>query len=173
MLKAIVDKAPNIFPQDRRDFMLATINAFEENVEVAADKIETAIADFGKEIWPYRKAFEKIYLDKFHPDLSQKEIIDEDQLSNQDQLKEKAEEYIADNQDEFNQLKFQYEKERVLIEDQINVLRQLAKDYPEQAAEINGSVAIFEESFSIAEPDVDINKVEKKIEYYRDRLGLV
>ena len=60
MLKKMVSNAPSLFPQDRRDFMLGKIQTFESDPTISTEEIDKTIAEFGKEIWAYRKAFESL-----------------------------------------------------------------------------------------------------------------
>ncbi len=57
LLKQVIDKAPKFFPEERRAKMLASFGEMKNDPSVPREKIEDAVIAFGKEIWPYRKAF--------------------------------------------------------------------------------------------------------------------
>jgi hypothetical protein len=61
LLKSVIDNAPKVFPVRRREEMLKIYETMAANPQTTQAEIEKAIIDFGKEIWPYRKAFQEMY----------------------------------------------------------------------------------------------------------------
>lgn len=57
ILKQVIEKAPDFFPADRKKEMEKTLAALRADAATPRQKIDEAIISFGKEIWPYRKAF--------------------------------------------------------------------------------------------------------------------
>ena len=61
LLKHSVDKAPQFFPAERRLAMHAEVEKLAANPKTPVTEIERMIVAFGREIWPYRRAFAKIH----------------------------------------------------------------------------------------------------------------
>jgi hypothetical protein len=61
LLREAIEKAPKAFPEERRSAMLAEHARLAADSNVALSQIEDAIVAFGKEIWPYRKAYQEIH----------------------------------------------------------------------------------------------------------------
>ncbi|MDP3244652.1 MAG: hypothetical protein Q8M83_03265 [bacterium] len=61
LLKSVLDGAPKLFSLERREAMTKEYQALLANQQVGQTEIEEKIVEFGKEIWPYRLAFEKIH----------------------------------------------------------------------------------------------------------------
>ncbi len=61
LLRQVIEKAPKFFPSGRKLDMKDALEAFANDSSAPREKIEAAIAAFGKEIWPYRKAFWHIH----------------------------------------------------------------------------------------------------------------
>jgi len=61
LLKQVIDKAPVFFPARRKKEMKAVLEQLRINIFVPLADIEKTIVDFGREIWPYRKAFWSIH----------------------------------------------------------------------------------------------------------------
>lgn len=57
ILKQVIEKAPDFFPQERKKEMEKALAALRADAATPRQKIDEAIISFGKEIWPYRKAF--------------------------------------------------------------------------------------------------------------------
>ncbi|MEW5902387.1 MAG: hypothetical protein AB1715_13060 [Acidobacteriota bacterium] len=61
LLRQAIAKAPRFFPSGRKQDMTDALAAFEADPNASQEDIEAAITAFGKEIWPYRKAFWHIH----------------------------------------------------------------------------------------------------------------
>lgn len=61
LLKAVILRAPAIFPTSRKEEMLRKCQELEADPQVSLQTIEETIFQFGEEIWPYFKAFEEFY----------------------------------------------------------------------------------------------------------------
>ncbi len=61
LLRLSVEKAPEFFPAARREEMRAEIAALDAEPKTPVADIEKRIVSFGKEIWPYRRAFARIH----------------------------------------------------------------------------------------------------------------
>lgn len=61
LLQQVIAKAPVFFPAHRKKAMEATLAQLQQNTAASLIDIERAIVDFGREIWPYRKAFWSIH----------------------------------------------------------------------------------------------------------------
>lgn len=61
LLKHSVDKAPQFFPAERRAAMHAEVEKLAADPKTPVTDIERMIVAFGREIWPYRKAFARIH----------------------------------------------------------------------------------------------------------------
>lgn len=61
LLRQVIGKAPVFFSGDRKKKMEMTLAHFESDTAASLVDIERAIVDFGREIWPYRKAFWSIH----------------------------------------------------------------------------------------------------------------
>lgn len=61
ILRNLIVSAPGPFPIERRTSMLAECDALVAEPKVLVEEIEEKIRDFGKEIWPYRKAFDDLH----------------------------------------------------------------------------------------------------------------
>ncbi|MEK7606585.1 MAG: hypothetical protein AAB444_00060 [Patescibacteria group bacterium] len=61
ILRNLVVSAPGTFPADRRVAILAECDALVADPKSRLEEIEGKIMEFGKEIWPYRKAFDDLH----------------------------------------------------------------------------------------------------------------
>ncbi len=61
LLKQVIAKAPVFFPAHRKKTMEDVCEKFKNDAGTSLADIEKAIVDFGREIWPYRKAFWSIH----------------------------------------------------------------------------------------------------------------
>lgn len=61
LLRQVIAKAPKFFPSGRRTDMEDELARLEADPNSSRDAIESATIAFGKEIWPYRKAFWHIH----------------------------------------------------------------------------------------------------------------
>lgn len=61
LLKQVIAKAPVFFPAHRKKAMEDVFEKFRSDMGASLTDIEKAIVDFGREIWPYRKAFWSIH----------------------------------------------------------------------------------------------------------------
>lgn len=61
LLKQVIDKAPKFFPEERKKEMEAELKILRADGNTPLTKIEDAIISFGREIWPYRKAFWRVH----------------------------------------------------------------------------------------------------------------
>lgn len=61
LLKEIIDNIPLQFPQNRKIFIIQKYQEMLTKEDVPLEEIESLIAQFGKEVWPYRKAFERMF----------------------------------------------------------------------------------------------------------------
>lgn len=61
LLSQIIDKAPRFFSPGRKQEMVAALEKFKQDADAPQKEIDDAIIAFGKEIWPYRKAFWHIH----------------------------------------------------------------------------------------------------------------
>lgn len=61
LLREAIEKAPTAFPGDRRKIMQAAHARLAADPNAALPQIEDAIVAFGKEIWPYRKAYQELH----------------------------------------------------------------------------------------------------------------
>jgi len=60
LIKSVIDSAP-VFPVLRRNAMQAAIGEWEKNDQLALVQVEDKAIEFGKEIWPYKEAYEAFY----------------------------------------------------------------------------------------------------------------
>ncbi len=61
LLRQVIDKAPVFFPAHRKKEMEAMMTQCQQDIRTPLPHIEKMIVDFGREIWPYRKAFWSIH----------------------------------------------------------------------------------------------------------------
>jgi hypothetical protein len=61
LLRQVIAKAPNFFPSGRRLDMEDELRRLEGDSTALREAIENTIIVFGREIWPYRKAFWHIH----------------------------------------------------------------------------------------------------------------
>lgn len=61
LLKQVIEKAPVFFPVRRKNEMMDVLQSCQKDIRTPLAHIEKAIVDFGREIWPYRKAFWSIH----------------------------------------------------------------------------------------------------------------
>lgn len=61
LLWQMAEKAPVTFPEEKREIIKKKCDAFLKDKKVACQKVEEALVEFGREIWPYRKAWEEMY----------------------------------------------------------------------------------------------------------------
>jgi len=61
LLRQVIAKAPRFFPSGRRTDMEDALAALERDHGASRETIEETAIAFGKEIWPYRKAFWHIH----------------------------------------------------------------------------------------------------------------
>lgn len=57
----MIEKAPVTFPVERVDKMKKQYEEYLKNKKIACTKVEEALVFFGKEIWPFRKAWQEMY----------------------------------------------------------------------------------------------------------------
>ncbi len=61
LIAEMIEKAPITFPAEKKEKMKKKQADFLKDKKIACSKVEEAIAEFGKEIWPYRKSWEEMY----------------------------------------------------------------------------------------------------------------
>lgn len=61
LLKNLIATAPMTFPKSRQEDMLKRADDFLNNPESALSDIEQTIISYGREIWPYRESYQKMY----------------------------------------------------------------------------------------------------------------
>lgn len=61
ILRNLIASAPGLFPADRRAAMEQRAEAMAADASVRLPEIEKTVIEFGKEIWPYRKAFDDLH----------------------------------------------------------------------------------------------------------------
>lgn len=61
LILEMIDRAPVTFPETRREEMKKKHGEFLKDKKIACEKISEAVVSFGREIWPYRKAWEEMY----------------------------------------------------------------------------------------------------------------
>jgi hypothetical protein len=61
LLWIVLEKTPVTFPEERKREMKKKYDEFLKNKKVDCLKVEEAVVFFGKEIWPYRKAWQEMY----------------------------------------------------------------------------------------------------------------
>ncbi len=61
LLRQVIAKAPRFFPSGKRQDMQDALAAFEKDPSASCEAIDAAITAFGKDIWPYRRAFWHIH----------------------------------------------------------------------------------------------------------------
>jgi hypothetical protein len=57
----MIEKAPVTFPADKKEVMKKRYKEFLADKKIACAMVEDSIDNLGKEIWPYRKAWQEIY----------------------------------------------------------------------------------------------------------------
>jgi hypothetical protein len=61
LLRTVIHSMPAVFPQDRHQEMDGKLTDLEKNPNATQEQIEAFIVIFGKEIWPYKEAYEAFY----------------------------------------------------------------------------------------------------------------
>jgi hypothetical protein len=61
LLAQVIAKAPRFFPSGKKQDMQDTLTRLAEQSQTTREEIDAAIVSFGREIWPYRKAFWHIH----------------------------------------------------------------------------------------------------------------
>lgn len=61
LLKNLILTAPITFPKARKAEMLAKADQYLSDFEVAIGTVAETMINFGKEIWPYRESYQKLY----------------------------------------------------------------------------------------------------------------
>jgi hypothetical protein len=64
LFAAMIEKVPAAFPAERLEAMKRQYDGYNKDKKIACAYVEKALVDFGREIWPYRKAWQEIY-DKY------------------------------------------------------------------------------------------------------------
>ncbi len=90
LLKRTIELAPDFFSAERKQAMMKQYEEIKNNPEAKRDTIDQAMADFGKEIYPFRKAFWMIH-NRFGREIENKSIKDAIKDST---LKEKLERFL-------------------------------------------------------------------------------
>jgi len=57
----MIERAPGIFPSDRKEEMKKKYKEYLNNKKIPCEKVEETVIAFGREIWPYRKAWQEMY----------------------------------------------------------------------------------------------------------------
>ncbi len=73
LLKRTIDMAPSFFPDEKRKAMVLAYEKLAADPNARREDIEAEIISFGKEIYPYRKAFWQIH-NKSGRDIETREI---------------------------------------------------------------------------------------------------
>lgn len=61
ILKSLIDSVPKAFPAEKHAEMEKAYQVMLANLQISQAEIEETMIAFGKEIWPYRKAFWKMH----------------------------------------------------------------------------------------------------------------
>jgi hypothetical protein len=61
LLTAVVTGLPTAFPQDQRTRIEAELTAIGKNAEISKEALDAAVVKIGKDIWPYKEAYEEFY----------------------------------------------------------------------------------------------------------------
>lgn len=61
LLRSLIEGAPAAFPRPRKNEMIATYERFLDDLIAPVEEIENIAVEFGKEIWPYREAYQELY----------------------------------------------------------------------------------------------------------------
>lgn len=61
LLRSLIEGAPQAFPRARKNEMIAVYERFLNDLSVPVEEIENIAVEFGKEIWPYREAYQELY----------------------------------------------------------------------------------------------------------------
>lgn len=61
LLKNLIESAPTAFPQAKKEEMLKAYKTLAANFSAGGEEINHRMIEFGKEIWPYRQALQKMY----------------------------------------------------------------------------------------------------------------
>ena len=61
LLKLSLDRLPPTFPDDRKKHYLQKLEEFQGNLEIDYKAITEIIVEFGKESWPWRRAYREMY----------------------------------------------------------------------------------------------------------------
>ena len=61
LLKLSLDRLPPTFPNKRKKHYIQKLEEFQGNSEIDYKAITEVIVEFGKESWPWRKAYEDLY----------------------------------------------------------------------------------------------------------------
>ena len=61
LLKNLILTAPITFPKSRKTEMLAKAEQYLSDVDVTLLAVQETMIHFGKEIWPYRESYQKMY----------------------------------------------------------------------------------------------------------------
>lgn len=67
LILKMIERAPVTFPAEKKEEMKKKHAEFLKNKKISCAKIEEMVAKFGREIWPYRKAWEEMYKRYGHP----------------------------------------------------------------------------------------------------------
>lgn len=61
LLRSLIEATPIAFSKQRKNEMMATYDGLQKNLTTDVREIEERIIEFGKEIWPYREAYQELY----------------------------------------------------------------------------------------------------------------
>ncbi len=91
LLRSLIEGAPAAFPHARKNAMAEVYKEFADDLTVSVEKIEETAYQFGKEIWPYREAYQELY-DEYGR--GAEEVALRDQLP--EELKPKYEKFLSE-----------------------------------------------------------------------------
>lgn len=57
----MIGKIPSVFPAERKEAIKRQYEAYEKDEKISCILVERALVDFGREIWPYQKAWQELY----------------------------------------------------------------------------------------------------------------
>lgn len=61
LLLAMIEKAPITLPSEKKEAIKKQYDEYLKDKKITCAKVEEALVFFGKEIWPYRKAWQEMY----------------------------------------------------------------------------------------------------------------
>lgn len=61
IFRRLFQSLPPLVPRERRDDMKQALEQMEHNMSLSLDELEDTMIVFGKQVWPYRRAYQEFY----------------------------------------------------------------------------------------------------------------